>query len=280
MLTVICWSVAYVFTRLALGHFSIYSLGFLRFFLASVILALYAAVRKIGPPVLKDWSKFIASGATGFFIYQIVFNKGAMTETAATGSVLVATAPVITALLSSFLYGEKLKMLQWVAIAVEFSGILILTLMNGVFSIGEGIPWLLLAALLLGVFNLQQRSLTKTYSGLRTSIYSIFAGTLLLCLFAPESARQVVTAPPIHLFYVASLGIFSSAIAYVTWAVAFEKAPAAASVSNYMFLTPLFAATLGFFIAGERPDAATVVGGAVILSGILLFNLAGRRHSH
>jgi len=71
--------------------------------------------------------------------------------------------------------------------------------------------------------------------------------------------------------------VFSSAIAYVAWSKAFEKTRDTASVSNYMFLTPLVSSLLGFLIAGERPDTATLIGGAVILSGLALFN-RGRRH--
>ena len=35
-ITIICWSIAYVFTRLVLEHFSPFSLGFLRYLIASV----------------------------------------------------------------------------------------------------------------------------------------------------------------------------------------------------------------------------------------------------
>jgi drug/metabolite transporter (DMT)-like permease len=184
---------------------------------------------------------------------------------------------VITALLSGFVNGEKLKLLQWAAIAAEFSGILVLTLWNGVFSMGGGISWLLAAAFILSMFNLQQRMLVKTYSGLQASIFSIFAGTAMLAVFAPSAAREVSGAAPEYLFYAVLLGILPSAISYVSWSVAIERAPGTSQVSNYMFVTPFLASVMGFVIAGERPDMGTVVGGAIILFVVFLFNSAGKK---
>ena len=71
------------------------------------------------------------------------------------------------------------------------------------------------------------------------------------------------------------LGIGSSAIAYVSWAKAFSKAKKTSQVSNYMFVTPFLTSILGFLLAGEVPDQATLIGGAIILLGVLLFNFGG-----
>jgi drug/metabolite transporter (DMT)-like permease len=209
---------------------------------------------------------------------MIVFNKGSATETAATGSIILATTPVITSLMSRAFFREKLSAIQWVAVAVEFAGILVLTLWNGVFSMGKGIPWLTAAAFLLGTFNLQQRKLVKVYSGLQASAFSIFFGTAMLAVFAPSAFQEARSAEPILLYYAAALGVFSSALAYVSWSVAIERAPGASHVSNYMFLTPFVASLLGFLVAGEIPGMGTLAGGAIILSGVFLFNFGGKHN--
>jgi drug/metabolite transporter (DMT)-like permease len=264
---------------MALRHFSPYSLGFLRYIIASAVLAAIACAFKISPPARKDWGLVAASGATGFFLYMIALNIGSMTETAATNSIMIATAPIMTTLLGGVLYGEKLVSSQWFAIAVEFAGIMILNVRDGGINIGIGIFWLLLAAFLLSVFNLLQRKLTKTYTGLRVSIYGIFAGTAMLSVFMKEAIEETRSADARYLVYVVSLGIFSSAISYVAWSMAIERAPRTSSASNYMFLTPLLATVMGFVIAGELPDSGTLIGGAVILSGVFLFNRSGRPRS-
>ncbi|MBE6995602.1 MAG: DMT family transporter [Ruminococcaceae bacterium] len=276
MVTILFWSLAYVLTRLTLQYFSAFSLGFLRYLTASIALVVVAVVLKLKPPRRRDLPWFLLSGAVGFFVYMIAFNQGQAAVTAATASVVIATTPVITALFARLLYGEKLQPFQWVAILIEFCGVIVLTLMNSTFSVNAGLLWLLLAALALGIYNLLQRKLTQTYSPLQCSTYSIFFGTALLAVFSPAAAREIVRAPAVQFFYLAILGICSSAIAFVAWAKAFSKAKQTSQVSNYMFVTPFLTSILGFLLAGEVPDRATLAGGSIILLGVLLFNFGGK----
>jgi len=278
MITIIFWSLAYVFTKLALQYFTPFSLGFLRYFVASCTLVIVAIIIRMKFPRKLDLPWFILAGAVGFFLYMIAFNKGQQSVTAATGSIVIATVPVLTALLARFIYKEKLSNLQWLAIAIEFAGVSVLTLMNSVFSVDIGLLWLFLAALALSLYNLIQRKLTKTYSALQTSAFSIFFGTILLAIFLPSSINEVPHAPGIQLFYLAVLGVFSSAIAYVAWSAAFAKAKQTSQVSNYMFITPFLTSILGFIIASEVPEQSTLVGGAIILFGVLIFNFGGKIH--
>ena len=104
----------------------------------------------------------------------------------------------------------------------------------------------------------------------------ILLGTCLLTAFAPTAIREVSHAPAIQYFYLAVLGVCSSAVAYVSWAKAFSKAKKTSQVSNYMFLTPFLTSILGFLLAGEVPDRATLAGGSIILTGVLLFNFGGK----
>lgn len=276
MITILFWSLAFVFTRLTLQYFTVYSLSFLRYAAASAALVIVAVLMKMKLPQKKDVLWFLAAGAIGFFYYIIAFNKGVATVTASTGSIVIATVPVITALLARLVYGEKLQIIQWAAIAIEFAGVLVLTLMNGSISVNKGILWLLSAAVALSIYNLIQRKLTKTYTAMQTSAFSIFFGTILLAVFLPGAAREVGRAPGIQLFYVAILGVFSSAVAYVAWSQAFAKAKQTSQVSNYMFVTPFLTSVLGFLIVGEIPDRSTVVGGAIILLGVFVFNFGGK----
>lgn len=276
MVTIVFWSLAYVLTRLTLQFFSAFSLGFLRYFVASGALLVIAVMTKMQLPRKRDIPWFLASGGIGFFFYMIAFNQGQATVTAATGSVVIATVPVITALFARFVYGEKLMRFQWCAIAVEFVGVAVLTLMNSTFSVNTGLLWLLLAALALSIYNLLQRKLTKTYTALQASAYSILFGTCMLAVFAPTAIQEVSQAPSIQYFYLAVLGVCSSAVAYVSWAKAFSKARKTSQVSNYMFVTPFLTSILGFLLAGEVPDKATLVGGGIILLGVFLFNFGGR----
>jgi len=181
-LTILFWSLAYVLTRLALKHFSVFSLGFLRYFAASCALIVMVLILKIKVPKKADMKWFLAAGFFGFFLYMIAFNEGCKTTTAATSSVIIATVPVITALLARVFFQEKLGFFKWAATVIEFLGVVMLTLMNHAFSINPRLICLFFASVSLGVYNLLQRKLTETYSGLQASSYSIFAGTAMLAV--------------------------------------------------------------------------------------------------
>lgn len=272
IITIIFWAMAFVFTRLGLQYFDVYTLSFLRYLSASLTLIVIIYFMKINKPKKEDFTTFFLSGAIGFFIYVILFTKGTGMVNSATSSVVIAMVPVFTALLASFFYHEKLKIYQWIAIVIEFIGILVLTLMNSTFSVNEGILWLLVAALCLATYNLLQRKLTKKYTAIEASTYSIFVGTLCLCIFLPSSIEITMKAPLEYIIYVLILGIFSSAIAYIAWAKAISLAEKTTYVSNYMFVTPFLTTILGFIMINEKPDKSTLLGGVIILSGLFIFN--------
>jgi drug/metabolite transporter (DMT)-like permease len=106
-----------------------------------------------------------------------------------------------------------------------------------------------------------------------SGIYSIILGEILLFVFLPGAIREIKDVPMIQYFYIAFLGIFSSAIAYVSGSAAISKAKETASVSNYMFLTPFLTSILGLVIINEKPDIKTIIGGIIILMGMFLYNL-------
>ena len=187
IMTILFWSLAYVFTRLALRYFSPFSLGFLRYFIASIVLLIIVMFIKIKIPQKNDLKWFILSGFFGFFFYMIAFNIGSVSVTASTSSIIIATTPIITTLLARIFFKEKLKIIQYIAIIIQFIGVGILTLMNGIFSINKGLIWIILASVSLSIYNLLQRKLTKTYSAINSVIINILFGTIMLLVFLPKS---------------------------------------------------------------------------------------------
>lgn len=276
MITITFWSLAYVLTRLTLQYFSSYSLGALRYLAASGALAIFVITAKVKPPHRNDLPLFLSSGAVGFFLYIILFNKGQETVMASTASIVIATVPVMTSLLARVIYREQLLPYQWIAILIEFAGVILLTSFRGGTAYDIGVVWLMSAAVALSIYNLLQRKLTARYTAVQTASYSIFGGTLMLSVFLPGAVNEAGHAPPIMILYLLLLGVFSSAVAYVSWAQAFARAEKTSQVSNYMFLTPFLTGLLGFLLAGEVPDRATIYGGAVILLGVFLFNFGGK----
>ncbi|MDD3214536.1 MAG: DMT family transporter [Eubacteriales bacterium] len=268
---ILFWSMAFVFTRLGLQYFSVFSLGLLRYLAASITLLIVAFATRMKPPALRDVPWFLLAGAVGIGLYMIVFNLGSQTVSASTGSVILATSPIFTALLARVFYREKLTGAQYGAIVVAFAGVVVLTVLRGGLTLNTGLMLMFASSVMISFYNIIQRRLTRTYSALQATAIGIFFGTLMLCVFLPRAIDELAAAPPIQYLYLLILGVFSSAVAYCAWARAFALAENTSSVSNYMFVTPFLSTLLGLWLAGEAVEISTVLGGILILAGLMLF---------
>lgn len=269
--TVLIWSLASVIIRLTFGSFSTITLAAARSWIAALVSLIICIVKKMKPPKLRDVPIFFISGAVGFAVYSVFFNMGFALVTAATGNVILAAAPIFSALIAMVVLKERIRPLGWVFTGVSFIGILILVLWNGVLSINQGVIWLLIAAVLLSVYNLMQRRLTKRYTALQSSAYSLIAAAILLSPFIPGAVRDISAAPPTAIVTLIYLGTCASGIAYLLWTKAFSLAKRTADVANFLYLPPFLAAIIAFLIFNELPDWGTVIGGAVILFGLWMF---------
>ena len=275
-LTVMLWSTGFVFTRIAVRDIGPFPLGLLRYGSAAVILVVIGLVKRIGLPKLKDVPLFLVLGALGFFFYQIFFNVAMTTITAATASVVTATVPVLTAFFASLLFREKLGNLGWIAVCIEFAGILVLTLWQREVSIGWGLAWMIIAALCFAGYNLIQRFATKRYTPVQSTVYTIVASAFMFLLFLPQAIEEVRTAPIQSLLAVLFMGIFPSAIGFLLWTKALSIAKQIGDVTNFMFVTPLLSTLLEIILIGDIPDTGTITGGLMILFGVALFNNRAR----
>lgn len=255
-------------------YYSPESIGVIRYLIASIFFIILGSIKRIGFPEIRDIPKFVFSGVLGFTMYMITFNQASLSLTSATGSIIIATAPVITAILALILFKERIKTLGWVAIIVEFAGIIVLTLGGGTLSFNSGILWMFIAAICISSYNLFQRVFVKKYSAIQSTAYSVFAGTICLLIYLPKASIQIVSVSARHFLVLCFLGIFPSALAYLWWAKALMMANKISDVTNFMFVTPFLAALMGFYIMDEIPTISTCIGGLMIIAGLILFKKA------
>ncbi|OXS28979.1 MAG: hypothetical protein BCS36_09610 [Desulfovibrio sp. MES5] len=275
LLTVMLWSTAYVFTKLALEFFSPGALGLLRCGVATLTFGCVVALGRIPAPRLRDLPLFILSGLCGFTLYMLAFNLGSVTLNPTTNCIVISTTPIITAVLARLAFGEKLRALRWCALALAFGGVVVMNGGGQSFVVAPGIAWVLLAALLVSLYNILQRGLSRKYGALQITAWSFFTGTALLLYFLPDALDQVRVAPARALLLLCFLGVFPSAAAYLCWGKALSLAPRTSLVTNYMFLTSFLALLLEYVVTGGLPGLSTFVGGGIILASLLLFTLAG-----
>jgi drug/metabolite transporter (DMT)-like permease len=145
------------------------------------------------------------------------------------------------------------------------------TLLSGQVSPGDAL--VLLSALSWALYSVLGRPLLRHYTPLTLTFYASLCGTLLL---APFVALDGATLPamirdPRALAMVAFMGVLSSAIGFLWYYEAVARLGAMLP-SAYINLVPIFGIMLSAAILGERPTAALLVGGALVLVALYVIN--------
>ena len=266
------WATAFVLTKVVLKEVDVTTLGVLRYFFASIIVVFILIKKKISLPEVKDIPAFIFAGFSGYAGYIALFNIATLLSSPSTLSVINALAPAITAIVAYFIFNEKIKLIGWLSMGISFCGILILTLWDGVLTVNKGILYMLAGCLLLSLYNISQRYLTKKYSSFDVSMYSMLIGGILLVIYSPSSITNMFSISFTSLILIIYMSIFPSIISYFFWTKAFELAKNTTEVTSFMFVTPVLATLMGIIILGDIPKLSTLIGGVVIILGMILFN--------
>jgi drug/metabolite transporter (DMT)-like permease len=274
--TVLLWSSAFVAIRVALRDLDPRQLTVARLVVASAALAAIAPLLGVGRPARDDLARIVLAGATGMTGYQLLLNTGEVRVPAGTASLLVATFPVLTAVLAGLVLGERLTAGQWAGVAVAFTGaaLIALTERDGL-GISPSALLVLGAAVCLAAFTVLQKPLLARSSPVAATSHATWAATLLTLPLAgglPAAFDRVSAAGIAALLW---LGVGASAVGFVTWALALRSLPASVAASS-LYLGPPLTVLVAWGLLGERPVALALTGGALCLLGVLLTQHAGQ----
>jgi len=135
--TLIFWASAFAGIRAGLKAYSPGNLVLFRFLTASIVLL----------------------GFIGITVYHLALTFGELKVTAGSASILIASAPIFTAILAMFILKEKINTWGWTGIVISFLGVSLVAIGEG-----EGVRFEPAALLILLAAISTRRNIQKIYA--------------------------------------------------------------------------------------------------------------------
>jgi len=176
--------------------------------------------------------------------------------------------PILVALMSVPLLGERLDARRWAAIIAGFAGVLVVV-RPGSEAFHPAILLSLANAVLYAFFNMMTRKLAAYDPPETIQFLPAVVASVLLAPFALAAWES--PAGWFEWFVLCMMGIFGGTGHYLL-AMAHRYAPAS-TLAPFLYQQILYMALFGYLVFGNVPDKETWIGAAIVVaSGLYLFS--------
>ena len=274
VLTVCIWGSTFIATKTLINQgLTPVEIFTYRFSLAYLCLLAFCHQKLMANP-WRDEGLFLLAGLTGGSLYFISENSALEITMASNVSLIVYTTPVLTVLLSSFFFKEKLRKGFIAGSLVALSGVTLVVFNGSVFlklnPLGDCLT--LLAALSWAFYSLILRQMGNKYSTLFITRKVFFYGLITMILylpFAPSSFHLERLCYPLVYGNLLFLGIVASMLCYLSWN-ACVRIIGASSASNYLYIKPLVAVWASHLFLSEPITPTALLGAGLIIGGVYI----------
>lgn len=276
--TVLLWASAFVAIRSAGEHYSPGALAFGRLFAGAVVLVVVLLVRREGWPPRAAWPGIAASGVLWFGVYMVVLNWGEREVDAGTAAMVVNVGPVLIALLSGWLLKEGFPRRVLSGIAVSFAGAVVVgfsTSGGGAASL-LGVLLCVVAAATYAIGVTCQKPALRHASAVQVTTFGCLVGMVGCAPFAGQLVSEMDGAPLSATLNVVYLGVFPTALAFITWAYALARTTAV-KMGATTYVVPALVIVMSWLLLSEVPSWLTFAGGVLCLAGVAITRARTRK---
>lgn len=277
------WGGAFIAGRILAQSLPTMTAAFGRIFIASILLVIVVIKIEGSLPRLNRKQTFLTAilGFTGVFINNICFFGALARVPAGRTSLFVSLTPIVTAILASFFFRERLGVRRWFGILVALIGaIVVITrgdLVSGITdinqSIGLGELMMIGAVFSWATYTLISREVIETLSPIVATTYSTLWGFFFLSIGALGEFKDIDWVLLdwrvwTSVFY---LGAFGTVIAFI-WFYEGIQAVGPSRTAIFSNLVPAFGVLFSVLLLGEPLLISMVVGGLITALGVSLVN--------
>ena len=280
LLTSVFWGGAFVAGRHVAQNMGPFTIAFLRFAIASILLLALTWRREGRLPRLTraHLLAVLLLGATGIYAYNAMFFRGLRLIEASRASLIIATTPAFIALASAVFFRERLGVLRISGIIVSIVGALIVISRGqlgaaAVTGFGSGELLILACVLSWVAYSLIGKVVMRTLSPLVAVSYSVAAGSVALLISAcfEGLGENLSRAGFLDWVAIVYMAVFATVIGFV-WFYEGVKHIGTTRAGLFINFVPVFAVSLAFLVLREPVTASLGVGGLLVLAGVYLTN--------
>lgn len=265
------WGATFILVKQALADISTLLFLTLRFAIATVALILIFRKRLRQANVAQGLRAGVLAGCLLFTGYVLQTFGLKYTSASKTGFITGLYIPLVP-LFSSLIYKKIPQMSEIMGVLAAFTGMALMSVQKSLFDIGLG-DLLVAGCAVAYAFHILVLGRFAGSTDVGVLAVAQIATTALLC------AGTFWWAEPVHVHWTAAVGVallvtslLATALAFSvqTWAQRFSSPTRTALIFS---MEPVFAWATSYMLAGEVLSERAAIGGAMILSGILLVEL-------
>lgn len=274
VLTVSIWGITFVSTKVLINNgLSPAEIFFYRFTLAYICMCFLSHDRLFAKNK-KDELLFLGSGVCGGSLYFISENTALGITLASNVSLIICTAPILTAFLSYFLRKEPLKTNLLTGSLIAFIGVA-LVVFNGSFilklnPVGDLLT--LFAACMWAFYCFILKSLDAKYTTLFITRKVFFYGVvslLPLFIFQPLHFNPHLIFQPMIIGNLLFLSLIASMLCYIMWNTAVKNL-GAIRATNFIYIMPLVTVLTSALVIDEPITVISMIGALLIVGGVYI----------
>lgn len=277
ILATLVWGGNFVVGRAVSTQVPPYTLSFLRMCTSLIVFLPFAWKEIIWERrvLLKNWWVICLMSLTGLATFNTLLYVALHYTTSINASLITATSPIVIALFSFFILGEKLTLRQIMGACTSIIGVLFIiskgslsAIISFTFTFGDLL--VMIAVFLWGFYSLIVRHYARKLPEYSTFALTIAVSVILIFpLFAWDffyMHKEVVwsLSTVSAILYV---GIFASLVGFLSWNSAVAQiGPAKAGI--FLNLNPFFASIFAILFIGEKLAWYQVLGGLLVVVGV------------
>ena len=271
LVTVVLWASAFVGIRAAGEDLSPGALSLGRLAVGSALLGVFVLLQRGRLPGRRDWPGIVVCGVLWFGLYNLALNAAEQRVDAGTAAMLVNVGPILIALLAGWLLKEGFPRALVAGCAVAFAGAVVIGLATS--ERGVGASWGAVLCVAAAAFYaggvVAQKPLLSRASALHVTWLAATVGLVVCLPFAATLADEVGDADASSVAWMVYLGVFPTAIGFLTWAYALSRTTAG-RMGATTYLVPPIAILIGWALLAESPETLAFLGGALCLGGVVI----------